>query len=800
YRSLLKNKFFTTLNIVGLAAGLTCFLLIALYVTNELGYDRHNEKAANIYRINTDIIMGGTELKMSVAADPMGEILKKDYPEVEDYTRIYTSAGAKLIKKGNSFLTENKVAHVDSSYFKVFSAKLIAGDLTKALTAPNTVVLTRSMALKYFGSVNVLGKTLETNDAGKTLYKITGIIEDIPRQAHYRPDFLFSMHTAPYKFGQILSHNFQTYLLLKQGTNPAVMEGKLQDYIVRHVLPAAKQVMSITSLEEFEKAGNKIRYSLIPLTAIHLYSNRFPELAVNGNIQYVYIFSAIAIFILLIACINFMNLSTARSANRAREVGIRKVLGSEKTALVKQFLTESILLAYMAILLALIAAALLLPIFNQISGKEFELNHLFNPFFIVLLCLLPLLVGMIAGIYPAFFLSSFQPLQVLKSKFSTGHTKGGLRSTLVVIQFVTSIVLIVGTLVIYRQLNYIQTRNIGFNKDQVLVINNTFALGAQKEGFRNEILKLSGVAGSTNSGFLPVAGSSRNDRTFSTLAAVTSSSGLNSQVWGIDENYIPLLGMEMKYGRNFSKEFRTDSSAIIINETVAALMGTENPIGQKLYAGNDEGNTTAYTIIGVVKNFHFESLKQEIGPLIFWMEPADYAMAFKVSTASIQPLLTHIEKTWNKMAPQMPFEYSFLDESFSNMYDAENRVGQLAISFAILTILIACLGLFGLAAFMAEQRTKEIGVRKVLGASVQSIMRLLTLDFIKLVGIAALIAFPIAWYAMHKWLENFAFKTSIGWWIFLVAGGIAVLIALLTVGGQALKAAITNPIKSLRSE
>lgn len=800
YRSLLKNKFFTTLNIVGLAAGLTCFLLITLYVTNELGYDHHNKKADRIFRINTDIVMGGTELVMAVAPDPMPEILKKDYPEIEEYTRIYASSGSKLIKKGTTFLNETLVAHVDSTYFKVFSATAISGDLNTALNEPNTVVVTKSMAEKYFGTTDILGKTLETNDNGSTIYKITGVIEDIPKQSHYRPDFLFSMDNAPYQFGQLLSHNFQTYLLLKDGNKAASLEAKFTDYVMRHVLPAAKQEMQINSMEEFEQAGNKLKYSLMPLTDIHLHSNRFPELAVNGNIQYIYIFSAVAVFILLIACINFMNLSTARSANRAREVGIRKVLGSEKTALIRQFLTESTLLSYLAIFLAFLATALLLPLFNDISGKQFELPDLFNPFFIVLLFLLPLVVGLLAGIYPAFFLSSFQPLQVLKSKFSTGHNKGGLRSTLVVVQFVTSIVLIIGTLVIYRQLNYIQTRNIGFNKDQLLVINNTFALDNQKEGFRNEILKLSGVIGSTNSGFLPVSASSRNDRTFSTQAAMTSSSGLNTQIWGVDENYIPLLGMEMKYGRNFSKEFGTDSSGIIINETIAALMGIENPVGQKLYSGNNGGMTTPYTIIGVVKNFHFESLKQQIGPVAFWLKPADYSMAFKVNAKNINPLLASIEQTWNKMAPDMPFEYSFLDESFARMYESEQRVGQLAISFAVLTILIACLGLFGLAAFMAEQRNKEIGVRKVLGASVQHIMGLLTRDFIKLVGIAAVIAFPIAWYAMHKWLENFAFKTSIGWWIFFVAGGIAILIALITVGGQALKAAITNPIKSLRSE
>ncbi|MCG7751149.1 ABC transporter permease [Flavihumibacter cheonanensis] len=800
YRSLVKNKFFTTLNIVGLAAGLTCFLLIMLYVTNELGYDRYHENSDRIYRINSDIVMGGTELNLAVASDPMGELLKKDYPEIEEYTRIYNSSGAKMIKKGSAYLNETKVAHVDSTYFDVFSAKAVAGDLKNALDEPNTVVLSRSMAEKYFGTTDVIGKNLETNENGSTLYKITGVMEDVPKQSHYRPDFLFAMENCGYQFGQILSHNFQTYLLLKKGTNPASLEAKFPGYIMRHVLPVAQQEMQIKSIEEFEQSGNKLQYSLTALTDIHLHSNRFPELAVNGNIQYVYVFSAVALFILVIACINFMNLATARSANRAREVGIRKVLGSGKGTLIKQFLTESTLLAYVSIGIALLSAVLLLPLFNELSGKQFILRDLFTPELISIYLLLPLLVGLLAGTYPAFFLSSFQPLQVLKSKFSTGSSKAGLRSTLVVVQFVTSIILIVGTIIIYRQLNYIQTRNLGFNKEQVLVINNTYTLGTKKEGFRNEIMKLSGVTGSTYSGFMPVAESARTDRTFSTQAAMTSSSSLNMQIWGIDENYIPLLGMEMKYGRNFSKEFGTDSAAIIINETTAALMGLNNPVGKKLFAGNNGGATEPYTIIGVVKNFHFQSMKQQIGPVAFWLKPADWSIAFKVNTSQIKPLISQIEGVWNKMAPGMPFEYSFLDESFSRMYDAEQRVGQLVLSFAILTILIACLGLFGLAAFMAEQRNKEIGVRKVLGASVQQIVSLLTRDFLKLVSIAALIAFPLAWYAMNKWLENFAFKTSLGWWVFLLAGCIAALIALLTVGGQAIKAAITNPIKSLRSE
>lgn len=800
YRSLSKNRFFSILNVLGLTIGLTCFLFIALYVVDELSYDRYNQYANRIFRVQTDIVMGGSELILATSADPMGELLKQDYPEVETYTRVFNSSGAKLIKKGDQFLTQSKLAHADSTYFDVFTVQAIHGDLKKALTAPNSVVINRSMAVKYFGTTDVVGKSLETNDNGSTIYNITGVMEDFPKTAHFRPDFLFSMQNARYNFGQLLSHNFHTYLLLKDGVTQAEMEQKLRQYILKHIMPLAKNLLNINSIEEFENSGNKLNYSLIPVTDIHLHSNRFPELSVNSNVQYIYIFSVVALFVLLIACINFMNLSTARSANRAREVGIRKVLGSAKSALIKQFLTESTLLAYLSIVFALLIAILLLPLFNSLAGKDFSTRDLFQPYFLAFLLVLPLLVGVLAGIYPAFFLSSFQPLAVLKSKFSTGKTKGGLRSALVVVQFVTSIILIVSTLVIYGQLNYIQTKKIGFNKEQVLIINNTFSLNSQQQAFKNELLQNPNISGAANTGYLPVAESSRSDQTFSTSTTMGNTSSFNMQSWDIDHDYIPFMGMELKYGRNFSRDFGTDSSGVIINEAAAALMGIDNPVGQFLYTGNGEGGTTPHQILGVVKNFHYESLKQNIGPLAFLLGSSNWSMGFKVEAANIGAILPEIQAVWNRMAPGIPFEYSFLDDNFNKMYAAEMKIGTLALSFSIITILVACLGLFGLAAFIAEQRNKEIGVRKVLGASVQQIVQLLTKDFVILVGIAAVIAFPIAWLVMSNWLNNFAFKTSIGWWVFALSAAIAAVIALLTVGAQAIKAAITNPIKSLRSE
>ncbi len=801
WRNLVKNKTFSLINIIGLATGLACFILIALYVVDELSYDKYHEKADRIYRVNSDIRFGGNELKLAVNSDPMGSTLKKDYPQVEQYTRIYNSSGSKLVKKDKEFINENAVAHVDSTFFDVFTFSSIAGDIKNALNEPNTVVLTESTAKKYFGSANAVGKTIETNENNSTLYKVTAVIKDMPRHSHFNFDFLFSMDNVEYGWGNYLSHNFQTYIVLKQGTDPKAFEKNFVQLIDKYILPQAKAFMQISSMDEFRKSGNKLEYSLTPITDIHLRSDRFPELGVNSSIQYVYIFSAVALFILLIACVNFMNLSTARSANRAKEVGIRKVLGTEKKSLISQFLTESTLMVFAALLLALCLVWLSISYFNNISGKSLSMTELLKPQYILFLLLLPFVVGGLAGMYPAFFLSSFQPISVLKGKINSGFSRSYMRSGLVVFQFFTSIVLIIGTIVVFRQLNYIQNKKIGFNKDQVLVVNGTGALGGNTDAFKNEVEKMSGVKMASFAGYLPVSNSARNDNTFSTEAIMNEKNGFGMQVWNVDYNYIPTLGMEMLKGRNFSKEFGSDSTGIIINESTAKLIGYDDPVGKKLYTTDgDPNNMITLTIVGVVKNFNYESLRQNIGPLSFRLGYNKWTTAFKVSAGNVQGLVNTIENKWKAMAPGMPFSYQFLDEAFDNMYRAEQRVGKVAISFAVLAIVIACLGLFGLATYMAEQRTKEIGVRKVLGASVPNIVSMLSKDFVKLVLIASVIAFPVAWYAMNKWLEDFAYRINIGWWVFIVAGLTAIVIALVTVSFQAIKAALANPVKSLRTE
>lgn len=798
FRNLWKNKGYSAINIFGLAAGLATCLLIILYVWDELSYDKFHEKADRIYRVNSDIKFGGTDMKLTVSSDPMGATLKRDYPQVEQFTRIYASEGSKLIKKGNEFINEPRIAYVDSTFFDVFSFPLISGNPKTALNDPNTAVISETGAKKYFGSTDVVGKLIETNE--KTAFKITAVMKDMPANSHFIFDILLSMDNVNYQFGNYLSHNFTTYIVLQKGTDPAVINKFFPSILSKYVLPQAQAFMQIKTMDEFEKSGNRLEYRLMPVTKIHLYSDRFPELSPNGDIQNIYIFSAVALFILLIACINFMNLSTARSANRAKEVGIRKVLGTERKTLIWQFLTESTLVSFISLFIALGITLAILPFFNDVASKTLQFSNLFNTRFLPFLILIPLMVGLIAGSYPALYLSSFQPITVLKGKLASGFKKSRLRSTLVVIQFATTIILIISTIIVYNQLNFIQNRKLGFNKEQVLIVDNTYALGQQADAFKEEIRKLSNVTNATMSSYLPVSNSSRSDNTYSKEAVMDVNSGLNMQTWQIDEEYLATLGMELLNGRNFSKEFGTDSTSIIINETCAGLLGYANPIGKDIYISDDGNKVVPLKIIGVVKNFHFESLRQNVGPLCFRLEKSIGNGIFKIKTNDVKSLVAGVESTWKKMAPGLPFSYRFLDDSFNSMYRAEQRMGKLAMGFAILAIIVASMGLFGLATYASEQRVKEIGIRKVLGASVANITQMLSKDFLKLILIAALIAFPIAGWAMYKWLQNFAYRIDIQWWVFLVAAVIALFIALLTISFQAIKAAVANPVKSLRTE
>ncbi|MBL7742349.1 MAG: ABC transporter permease [Chitinophagaceae bacterium] len=803
FRNLWKNKGYSAINIFGLAAGLATCLLITLFITDELSYDRHVKNADRIFRINSDIRFGGGDLHMTQTSDMMGPLLKKDYPQVEEYTRLYTNDGDKLIKKGNEFINESHVTNADSTFFSVFKLPAIGGDTKTALNEPNTVVVTESTAKKYFNDVNVVGKYIEVRN-GETItpYKITAVIKDIRKESHFNFDFIFSMKNVDYQWGQLTSHNFITYLLLKPGTDYRAFEKNFTQYTNKYVLPYVQQFIRISSMDELKKSGNKLEYSLMPLTRIHLYSDYSFEITPPGSIQYVYIFSAVALFILLLACINFMNLSTARSAKRAKEVGIRKVLGTERRTLITQFLVESTITAGISLIIGLAICYLVLPLFNDIAAKSLSLKDLLGIQILPFLLLLPFVVGVLAGSYPALFLSRFRPIAVLKGTMSTGFKKSNLRNGLVIFQFATSILLIIGTIVVYNQLRYIQTKKLGFNKDQVLIIDRAYALNNNIAAFKNEVLAMQGVSSGTISSFLPVTNSSRSDNTFSKEAVMNTENGVDMQTWTVDYDYIRTMGMEIVKGRNFSKDYGADSNAILITETTSRLLGYDDPVGKRIYApGNNPGDPSiVFPIIGVIKDFHFESLRQKLGPLCMRLGSQPGLASFKIDAANSANLIPQIEKRWKSLAPGMPFSYRFMSDSFDEMYRSEQRAGTIAVVFSVLAILIACLGLFGLATYMAEQRTKEIGVRKVLGASVSNIVFMLSGDFARLVLIGAVIAFPVAWFAMNKWLQDFAYRINIGWWIFIAAALITMLIALCTVVFQAVKAAVANPVKSLRTE
>jgi putative ABC transport system permease protein len=805
FRSLWKNKGFSAINILGLAIGLATCLLILIYVADELSYDRYNVNADRIYRVDNDIKFGGADVKLAVAPAPTGPTLLRDYPEVEKETRFRTNGG-RLVKKGNQNIKEESVILADSTLFEVFTLPMIAGDPHTALKDAHTVVITERMAEKYFDATtatlsSVVGRTLMINDS--IPYKVTGVIRNIPSNSHFHFDFYLSLTEsaeAKRTDDAWLSGNFQTYIVLKKGVDPKRLEAKFPGMVRRYVGPLIQQIVHI-SLEDFKKSGDVCDFYLTPLTAIHLHSNKIAELDANGSIQYVYIFSAIAVFILLIACVNFMNLSTARSANRAREVGIRKVLGSMRGGLISQFLLESVMISFISLVLALGLAAVLLPVFNSLSGKGMSIGIFFRPWMLPAMLAMVLVVGMLAGSYPAFFLSAFQPIAVLKGKLSGGLRTGWLRNSLVVFQFMISIVLLVGTAVIYQQLQYIRSRDVGYKRDQVMIINNTYALGSQAKAFEQEVRGITGVEGATMTGYLPTGGDGNNDAIFLSPDLDVKKS-ISTQVWEVDDQYIPVLGMQMVDGRNFSRDFLTDSTAVVINEAEAVMMQGEKPVGAKLYEIDDlkTRKVKEYHVIGVVKNFNFNTLRQVVTPMMLHLGQDEGRVSLRIQGSNTHQLAGEIEKLWRNMAPSQPFSYTFMDEEFNNQYVDEQRMGNIALSFSVLAIFIGCLGLFGLTAYAAEQRTREIGIRKVLGASVRGIIVLLSRDFLLLVLIALLIAFPLSWWAMHYWLQGFAYRIGIGWEVFGLAALLAIGIAMLTVSFQAIRAALANPVRSLRTE
>jgi putative ABC transport system permease protein len=799
YRSLLKNKGFTVLNVLGLSLGLASCLLIIFYVVDELSYDRYNTKADRIYRVNEDLKLGENNVNYAVCMPPLAQALKNDFPYVQNTVRI-KNAGSMHVKKGITNILETKIALADPSLFNVFSLPMINGSPATALAEPNSVVITESISKKYFKRTNVVGETLKFND---TWYKVAGVIKNIPAQSHFNFDFFISMSSYPdSRSTEWLRSDYNTYVLFKDAADHKKLETALPAFLNKYSGEQMQAQLKM-SMATFEKSGSFFRLNLTPLTDIHLKSNRSRELGPNGTVQYVYIFSAIALFILLIACVNFMNLSTARSSNRAREVGVRKVLGSARKHLITQFLTESIMVTFVATVIALFFTVALLPAFNQLSGKELSISAQTLTWLVPALLFIVLFVGAMAGSYPAFYLSSFQPIDVLKGKLSAGFKGGALRNFLVVLQFSISIFLIIGTLVIYNQLNYIQNKNLGYNRNQVLIVQNTFELNNQARVFKQEVKQLPGVINATLTGFLPTSGWT-NTSIFFKDAAFDQKKALFPQTWEVDEDYIKTLDMKMALGRNFSTQMLTDSSGIIINESAAKFLGLNDPLNKPLYRSNggkqDISNSKEYHIIGVVKDFNFSSLRDVISPVVLVLAQNKGALSVRVNTTNVPFLLSQIKERWKALSPNVQMDFSFMDQDFDASYRTEQRVGKIFIVFTSLAIIIACLGLFGLAAYAAEQRTKEIGIRKILGASISTIAAMLSFDFIKLVFIAMLISLPAGWFLMNKWLQDFAYRVNIQWWVLTVAGIAAIIIAFITISFQSVKAALANPVESLRSE
>jgi putative ABC transport system permease protein len=797
-RNLVKNKFYSSINIIGLAAGLATCLLIFLYVLDEWSFDKYNVNASRIYRVNNEVKFGDNHFDLAVCPALQGITMVREFPQVEQYTRLRWYGGF-LVKKGNENIPEGRVGYADSTLFDVFSLAVLAGNPKTALKEPHSLVITEKISKKYFGTADAVGQTMLINDTGN--YKVTAVIRNIPAQSHFNFDIFVPLsEDKSARDDNWLSENWNTYVLLKKDADARQLESQLTPFMEKHSAPLLQSVIN-QDMSQFKKSGGYIRASLTPLTDIHLHSNKIAEIDGNGNAQFVYIFLAIALLILLIACVNFMNLSTARSSNRAKEVGVRKVLGSLKKNLITQFLTESLIISIIALIAALLFAWLLLPYFNQLAGKDIHSDTLFQPTMVFSLIVLIIIVGILAGSYPAFFLSAFRPIDVLKGKLAGGFKRSWLRNALVVFQFFISITLIVGTIVIYKQLSFIYNKDIGFNRNQVIVINNTGSLGDQAITFRSELLQVTGIQNATMSGYLPVNYYRSNDAFFIS-PALDQKSAISMQNWYVDENYIPALGMKITEGRNFSKDYLTDSSGIIINEAAAKFLATKDLLNKKLYNFKDINTKSLneWHIIGVMKNFNFSSLRDVITPLALKLGKDNSNISVRINSNDASGVLAKIKTRWQAIAPNKPFDYTFMDEDFNKLYTTEQRTGKLFITFAVLAIIIASLGLFGLITYAAEQRIKEIGIRKVLGASVGNIAGMLSKDFLKLVLISSAVAFPFSWWVMHRWLQDFAYRVSLSWWMFVMAGVVALIIALITISYQAVKAGMANPVKSLRTE
>ena len=800
-RNLVKNKIFSVINIAGLAVGLACFLLIAAYLVDELNYDRYPAQANQIYRLGLRYDQNGGTTDYPDIDVAVGQGVKDASPLVVASTRLFPDKSS-FIRKGDKLFKETGIAICDSNFLQVFSIPLVEGDDRTALVEPNSIVITKAFERKYFDGEPALNKTLINNH---TSFKVTGVIDEIPERTHFHYDAFVSMTTYT---GIIQSHTwsnigYYTYLVLKPGADPKDVERLFPRLAEEHVAPEAAHDMGIT-LAEAKRGLSNWHFYLIPLTDIHLKSHTKYELEPGGDLQYVYILGALALFILLLACVNFTNLATASSNRRSREIGIRKVLGSVRRQLVWQFLMESLLLTLGAMLLALGLVAILLPLFNQVSGKQIAFSWFVGWRAMLAEVGLAGLVGLLAGGYPAFFLSAFKILAVLRGSGAAGPSgRSGFRSGLVVFQFVISTSMIIATLVVYSQLYYIQHKELGYDKEQVIYIGDANGLGGNQQAFKDKLLEDPRVRSVTISRDAPVDRDGSDVDGTEVYAkenkANEGSSEIHSYIFHVDYDYLKTLDMTIVAGRNLSRDFRSDSSAAVINEAAVRNLGYRNN-GDALDRVIVGSGLRQWKVVGVVKDFNYTSVRQRIAPLMMVLGGNYGGVMVKIGTADVKGVIDAIHQKWTAFNAATPFSYYFLDDRFEALYSREQKTGKIFTMFAVVAILIASLGLFGLVAFTTEQRTREIGIRKVLGASVLQVIMLLSRGFLGLVAIALVIAIPLTGILMHRWLQNFAYQAQIKWWIYAVAGLAALAIALATLSFRSIKAALANPVKSLRRD
>ncbi len=802
FRNLWKHKYYSLINILGLAIGLACTLLIFSYITNEFIYDKFHQKADRIYRVNLDYNWNGEEGQGAATPPPVAERLVTDFPEVKATTRVYVEDNTPVRYKDRHF-NEAGILAVDSNFLQVFDFPLIEGNAFKALQAPNSVLITPEVAARYFNEdESPVGKTLIIWEE-KVPFKITGIITPPPTNSHIQFDMLTTTVSHPvidrFSWSWIWCR-MVTYALLRKDTNIPALEDKMPGMVKTYGAEVLEYFIG-SSMDEFINNGGRWFFKFQPITEIRLHSQDIGNpLGSLGDIKYLYIFMAVAVFVLLIACINFINLTTARSAHRAKEVGIRKTLGSQKGQLRWQFLMESLIYCVFALMLGLALSELLHLFLQQVLHLSVPpITTQIYAFALVL----TFIIGILSGSYPAFYLTAFKPVEVLKGKVSKGVKSSKLRNLLVVSQFTISIGLIICTLLVYRQLEYVQQVNLGFDKENILVVPYAERLGNSLETFQQSLESHAEIVNVSHASSLP------GRSAFGDFYAIEGKNSDNFPLAAIqaDDDFLVTMGMEMAYGRYFSQEYPSDANAVVLNETAVRQFQLEDPIGKQIrYPGACGDCHQEYEIIGVVKDFNMSSLHHPLEPFAIFKEHGNIArngghcIAIRIAPGKAKEAVALVEKAWKTQNPGDPLEYSFLDRDYNALFQSEQQLGQLFGIFTFLTIFIACLGLLGLATYTAEQRTKEIGIRKVMGASVGSIVTLLSKDFTRLVLIAFLIAVPLAYVAMNKWLENFAYRTEIGIWTFVIAGVAALCIAWLTVSYQSIKAALMNPVKSLRDE